>query len=468
MRISYKDFVSLFPDASVVQGTLDGDLFFSVDSRTCKDDEIFIPIKGLHVDGHAFLKDALEKCKGAFIAYEYKYLYETVIKDYFPDKLIILVSHPENVLMELARWWRNTFTIPFIGITGSVGKTSTKLILQSILQHAHKKFFVSAGNQNTVIGIALNFARMSHEHEYAVFELGISKKHEMKKLVEFVRPSIALITSIGHSHLQGLGTLQDVAVEKKKIFSLFTSTNIGIVNGDCNLLINHSYAHPVVKFGKKKHNQIQARSIKIDEGKLSFILKIYQNKYNVSFDTTHESYVHLVLGATALACQMGIDEKIIVEAIQKPLYRYRRFEKKPLKFPNSFLIDDAYNASPESTRAALFAFDLIPWQGKKVVILGDMKELGEKSLTYHRKVGRLFFKLLSVDKLILVGNQVHCMSKILPKSLSVTNCATLEEAKQVVDSLLRENMLILFKASQGMNFIELVNYYSVPYKAVTL
>lgn len=468
MRISYETLLSLFPEARILQGSLDQELYFSLDSRTIKSDEIFIPFKGLQVDGHSFVKDALVVGKGAFISYEHKDIYDTSIKKEFLDKLIIMVHDPVEVLIGVAAWWRSHFTIPVIGITGSVGKTSTKLLVEAILKGAGMNAYVGQGNQNTVLGIALNIARLTPEHACAVFELGISKTGEMKELVEFVQPTIGVITAIGHSHLEGLGTVQDVATEKKKIFSFFNETNIGIINGDSPLLSPQGYNHPVVRFGKKKHNQVQARSVSIADGKLSFVLKIYQNKYKVSFDTTHESYVYLVLAAVSVAYNLGIDERKIVEIIQQPLQRYRRFEKKPLPYINSYIIDDAYNASPESTRAALIAFDRIPWEGKKIVVFGDMKELGEKSLIYHRKIARLFFKLLSIDQLILVGNQVQCMSKVLPKSLSVASCTTLDEAQKILDPLLQDNMLVLFKASFGMNFIQLVNHYSTPYKQVML
>lgn len=468
MRISYEILYSFFPEVRILQGSLEQDLFFSLDSRTIKEDEIFIPFKGQKIDGHFFVEDVLHKCKGAFVAFSYKDTYEERIKNAFSDKLIVMVESPEKVLIELARWWRSYVTCPVVGITGSIGKTSTKLFLEAILKYAHKKAFVGQGNQNTVLGISLDIARMALDSECAIFELGISKPGEMKELVEFVRPTIGIITTIGHSHLEGLGTITDVAVEKKKIFSLFNETNIGIINGDSLLLAQQSYIHPVIKFGRKKHNQIQARGVIIENGKLSFVLKLYHNKYPVTFDTTHESYVYIVLAAVAAAYHLGVDEKTIIQAVQQPIKRYRRFEKKPLKYANSFMIDDAYNASPESTRAALIAFDKIPWEGKKVVVLGDMLALGDKSILYHKKIGRLFFKLLSIDQLILVGNRVHCMGAVVPKTLSVRTCSTLQEARKIVDALLTDNMLVLFKASLGMNFVELINYYSTPYKAQTL
>ena len=468
MRISYEIFNFLFPEMSLLQGSLDQDLFFSIDSRTVKEDEIFIPFKGQRSDGHSFVESALHRCRGVFVSFSYKNTYEVVIKNKFSDKLIIMVEDPEKVLIELARWWRSQVTCPVVGITGSVGKTSTKLFLENILKYAHKKAFVAQGNQNTVLGISLNIARMDLNIECAIFELGISKPGEMGELVEFVRPTIAVITAIGHSHLEGLGTIADVAHEKKKIFSLFNETNIGIVNGDTLLLGQSSYSHPVVKFGCKKYNQIQARTVAIKDGKLSFVLKLYHNRYPLTFDTTHESYVNIVLAAVTLAYYLGIDEKIIIEAVQQPIERYRRFEKKPLKYPNSFMIDDAYNASPESTRGALLAFDKIPWQGKKIVVLGDMLDLGYKSLFYHRNIGRLFFKLLTIDQLILVGNQVHCIGDVVPKIIPIKKCSTLQEAREMVDLLLTDNTLVLFKASFGMNFIELINYYSTTYKALTL
>lgn len=185
-------------------------------------------------------------------------------------------------------------------------------------------------------------------------------------------------------------------------------------------------------------------------------------------DTTHESYIYIILAAATAAYHLGIDEKTIIEAICQPVTRNRRFEKKALSYDNSFMIDDAYNASPESTSAGLKAFDKIPWSGKKIVVLGDMLALGDKSMFYHKQIGKLFFKLLSIDHLILVGNRVHCMTSVLPKTLVVQTCATLQEAKELVNGILQENTFVLFKASLGMNFVELVNYYSMPHNIQTL
>ena len=222
--------------------------------------------------------------------------------------------------------WRLQFSYPVVAITGSVGKTSTKEMLSSILQLHGKPYIASYGNENTKIGVALNVLRMRPFHEIALFELGVSRRGEMVELVNIVRPTTAIITNIGHQHMDGLGSLHDIALEKREVFKCFTENSIGIINGDQPLLAQVSYVHPVIKCGAKTTNQIQARKIKITDSQVTFSLRIYKRKHQIKLPQPHMGAVFNSLTAKAAAQLLGIPDDTIIQAIQSSGVVGSRFE----------------------------------------------------------------------------------------------------------------------------------------------
>ena len=178
------------------------------------------------------------------------------------------------------------------------------------------EYISSYGNQNTSVGVALNIFKMRAHHQVAIFELGISKRGEMAELARIVRPTIGLIVNIGHAHMEGLGSLQDIALEKKDIFKYFTEKSIGIVNGDQNLLAHAAYVHPVIKFGTKTVNQIQARKIHTSNKHISFMLKIYKQKCSIVLKQTHEGAIFNSLAAAAVAHLLNVPTEIISQGIR--------------------------------------------------------------------------------------------------------------------------------------------------------
>ncbi len=447
---------AVLPGALVLHGKLDCQVTFSVDSRSILKSELFVPVQGVKSDGHSFLEQALSAGAGAFIARDKKFLLATFPKEILDNRLIIIVDNPLEALFELASAWRARFTCKVIGITGSVGKTSTKYMLGSILTQANKRCFVSHGNQNTLLGIALNIVRVNDDHQVVVFELGINVRGEMKKLAQFLRPDMAIITGIGHSHLEGLGSLASVASEKRAIFSYFNESSIGIINGDQAILSGVGYTHPVVRFGAKTTNQVQARRVAIKKNKLSFLLKIYQETYPVTLNLQHRGMIMNALAATTAAHLLDIDGVTIVEALQSLPERSQRFERCSLKGYRGVLIDDCYNASPESMRAALLALEEFESLGKKVAVLGDMLELGENSAFWHRQVGRFLRKTPSLSHLILVGSEVQSMQKVVPVGIQVEMVSSWQEAIERLKYTLENDAVVLVKGSNGMQLHNVV------------
>lgn len=456
MRFDKSFITKTLPEMSIAFGHFPEDATFSIDSRDVKAGDIFIALKGVDRDGHEFVIEAFKKgAAGAIIAESKKEILQKLKE--LDNKLVLLVRDPLEALVQLAAAWRLQFNYPVIAITGSVGKTSTKEILSQIMSHAGKKYLVSNGNQNTRIGLALNMLRMRANHELAIFEVGISKRGEMAELAHLLRPTSAAITNIGHQHMDGLGSLNDIALEKRDVFKYFIENSIGIINGDQPILAHVSYQHPVIKFGSKTTNQIQARKMRVSGSNISFVLKIYKKKYSIVLDHPHVGAVFNVLTATAAAHWLGVSDEIIIKAIQKPCVVAGRFEERLVNDNRGTLINDCYNANPESMKAALLAFQQIETKSPKIAILGDMLGLGVNSPFWHRQVGRFLRKVPSLSKVILVGNLVSWIKKTAPVGLRVEVVTSWQEAIQKIESELEAKPSILVKGSRAIGLENLVS-----------
>ncbi len=452
----------VIPDVEVA-GDVKHEYTFSVDSRTIQKTDIFIAINGETHDGHTFVVDALQRgAAGAMVSHEKKQSIICALKDKdYKNKVIICVPDPKQALIDLARVWRLSFSIPIIGVTGSAGKTSTKEMIGMLLQKANKQYIASHGNQNTMIGAALNLLRLRHYHEVAVFEMGINKRGEMASLARLVRPTIAAITMVGHCHMEGLGSLQDIALEKRDIFKYFTEDNIGIVNGDQPLLANVSYSHPVIKCGTKTTNQIQARKIKVVNGQIQCTLKIYKYKHDVVLSKPHYGVLTNALITAAVGHILNIEIPVIIKAIEQPIIIKGRFERRSLKSNKGYIISDCYNANPESMKASLVAFEHIQTSATKIAVLGDMLELGVNSSFWHRQIGRFFKKVPSLKKVILVGKMVEWIQETLPLDVETHRVETWQDLNKKMESWLDpKESVILIKGSNGVGLENVVKNYA--------
>jgi UDP-N-acetylmuramoyl-tripeptide--D-alanyl-D-alanine ligase len=457
MRFDQHFFKSVIPDATILGRDIPDSCSFSVDSRIIKNGDIFVALKGNNVDGHDFVKDAIAHgAAGLIISKERQDTLKSLDSNVLKDLFIAVVSNVQDAIIKLATAWRAKFSYPVIGITGSIGKTSTKEMLANILQLDGKKFIASFGNQNTTLGISLNILRMRESHEVAIFEMGVSKRGEMAKMAEIVRPTTAIITSIGHSHMEGLGSLIDIANEKRDIFKFFKEDNIGIINGDLPILANISYTHPIVKFGCKTTNQVQGRKIQTNNSHTHFMLKLYKERYKITLNTNHTGRVINALACACAAYLLNISPDIIVKGIQMPLVISGRFEQASLKNSKGLLINDCYNASPESMKAALLAFEKVESKGQKIAVLGDMLELGVNSPFWHRQLGRFLRKVPSLHHLVLVGDLVKWTKGTIPVGLTYEHVPNWQDAAESLKKRLDKEAVILVKGSRAMGLSYLV------------
>lgn len=461
MRFDEHFIKQAIPDVTIIANCFPTDARFSIDSRTMQEGDIFVAIPGAKVDGHTFVEEAIKKgAAGLIIESQKKDILNRIDAKKLSKKMVLVVHDTVQALIALAIAWRQQFSYPVIAITGSVGKTSTKEMLANILTLNGTKFTVSQGNQNTRIGVSLNILRMRAEHQVAIFEVGINKRGEMAELSRILRPTTALITGIGHCHMEGLGSLNDIALEKRDVFKHFTQTSIGVVNGDQPILATVSYPHPVVKFGSKTTNQIQARKIRLSSTHVSFVMKIYKQKYTVTLAKPHTGVVFNALAACALARLLEVPNDVIIKGVQVPLAITGRFEPRPLKTFKGVIINDCYNANPESMKAALLAFQNIETSAQKVAVLGDMLELGVNSPFWHRQLGRFLRKVPSLRQVILVGDMVKWTKKTAPVGVEVQMVPTWNAAIDILKDKLSQESVVLVKGSNGVGLRNLVEVFT--------
>lgn len=371
------------------------------------------------------------------------------VEEIAPKASLIVVEDVTRSLCKLAKAWRSNFCYSVIGITGSVGKSCTKKMLSNILEENKIAHLATLNIGNSTIELALDVLRMQQNHRVALFEMGVNKRGKMVELADMVRPSYAIITNVGHSHLEGLGSLSDIALEQRDIFKFFDREGIGIINGDTSILSSIGYIHPVIKFGSRTTNQIQARKIYATDTRISFVLKLYKKKYQVVLSDTHEGSVFNALAATAAAYLLGATPEKIIKGIQHPLVIPSRFEHRLLSEGKGMLIDDCSSSNPESMKIALLAFQHIDTKGQKIAVIGDMKGLGVNSPFWHRQLGRFLRKVPSLKHLILVGDLVKWTRKTLPVRVNAELVKTSEEAAQKLKEKLDEESLVFIKGSDS-------------------
>jgi len=431
---------------------------FAVDSRSVQTGGTFIALKGENQDGHSFVQDAVSRgASGLLIQQDQRACLDALSQKQRKQMTIIAVPDTYEALYAVAAAWRQQFSYPIIGVTGSVGKTYTKEMLANMLRHAGKRCFASEGNQNTQIGVALNILDLDDTYDIAVFEVGINRRGAMAYRVELLQPTTGIITTVAHSHLAGIGSLNDIAAEKRQIFSQFKSDNIGVINGDIDILSSISYPHPVIRFGFKTTNQIQARKVQMNGSTARFHLKMYGRRHRVAVTTGHTGNVLNTLACVAACCYLGVSDEQIVSGLQQPIYIPGRYCPQYIGNSNALLIDDCYNANPASMKEAILAFERLETRGEKIAVLGDMEELGVNTSFWHRQVGRTLRKAPSIRTVILVGKYVHWVRETIPVGVTVYTASDWQEAHKLTkEHGVKDDSALLVKASRKVGLDNLV------------
>jgi len=362
----------------------------STDTRRLSEGEIFLAIKGKNFDGHDFLKEAEEK--GA----------KAVIVEKIPEvnlKIpILLVNNTVNTLGEIAKYYRNKFSIPLIAISGSNGKTTTKDMLAYLLGLRYK-VLKNEGTQNNQIGVPLTLLKLNEEYEIAVLELGTNHFGEIEYLTKISRPNIGIILNIAPAHLEFFKTLKGVFREKINLIKGLYFPYIGILNNDdvfLNKYLKKTKKKFLLSFGIKRNADFKAENIKLEKNRTTFFI----NKREFSLNTLGTFNVYNALASISVCRLFGFNYQILSKALREfafPSQRLNLINRNGILF-----IDDTYNSNPNSLNQALNVLKDFKIQGRKIAVLGDMLELGDNALDFHFKLSR---KILEIcDIIIGVGN----------------------------------------------------------------
>ena len=426
---------------------------FSKDTRTIQNGDIYIGIKGENFDGNKFWKQALDNGAVGVIIQDVEVSTEE-LKNY-KDKTVIKVEDTLKALYEIAKYKRSLYDIPVVAITGSVGKTSTKDIIASVVSTQYKTL-KTEGNNNNNIGLPLTILKLK-DHEALVVEMGMNHFGEISLLTDIAKPTFAVITNIGTSHIGNLGSRENILKAKLEILEGMKIPKI-IINNDNDLLHNwyneNSEKLEIHTFGIENNSEVMGQDIKMKEESSEFTAVTDSKETNIKVPVGGEHFVYNALCAMTVGMVLNISVDKIQYGIESFELTKKRMDIKKLE-NGAMIINDAYNASFESMKVSL-EFLANHTGERKIAVLGDMFELGEYSEELHRKVGKEVVKN-NIDMLICAGENAKYIIEEAKKSSKIETYF-MHNNEEIVENLsqkLRKGDVVLVKASNGMKFFEI-------------
>lgn len=435
--------------AEHIGGTFNVDAEFTevcIDSRLCKPGCLYIAIKGENFDGHDFTTSAFANGASAAIVHH----------AVDADGPMLMVEDTHKALMMLAHWYRTTFDIPVVGLTGSVGKTTTKEMTWFVL---NEKFnaLKTEGNLNNNIGLPRTLLRMDENTQAAVIEMGMSNRGEISELSLIAEPTVAIISNIGVSHMENLGSRENILKAKLEILDGLRENCPILLNGDDPYLAGAVIEnHPVIYYGiDDKTCDFRAINIEQCDESTEFDI-VYEGKtQHTVIPTIGRHNVYNALAAFGTGMQLGVTPEEAVRGLAK--YTPSGMRQR-MKIVNGIkFIEDCYNASPDSQRAALKMLSEMK-AGRKIAVLGDMLELGTISEESHRNAGLLAAKT-KVDIFMTYGER-SLASAEKARECGVCEVYGFTDKKALADKLfetLKPGDAVLFKASRGMALEDVIN-----------
>ena len=434
----------------LVSGELDTKLTgVSIDTRTIQPGDLFIALTGENSDGHKFLADALMKDAAGVV----------VSKKVEARCLTIRVDDTLKALGDLASYYRSKYDPIVIGVTGSVGKTTTREMISAVVA-AKGHVLKSEGNFNNEIGVPLTLLNLSSKHKVAVVEMAMRGKGQIEYLAKIVKPSIGVITNIHMSHIECLGSLDAIADAKAELLDYLPLDGYAVLNADddyFNFLRSRAKCN-VVSFGENENANVRALSCGLDSmGRSSFEVVTPRGSFAVKIQVPGEHNIKDALSAIAIGEILEISH----EHIQEALGKLKAFEKRSNVIPSKrgfVVIDDTYNASPASVKSAIKTLCMMEG-GRKFAILGDMLELGDHSVSSHIEIGKLVAQS-NIDYLVTVGELASLIARSaidsgMPRS-NVTEYEDSVAASKEMPTKVQEHDVILVKGSRAIKMERVV------------
>ena len=425
---------------------------FCKDTRVLKNGDVYVGIKGENFDGNTLYKQAIENGAKVCILQGVE-----VDEEYIKDKevSIILVGDTIKAIGKIANFKRNLYgkDFPVIAVTGSVGKTSTKDIIASVVSEKYK-VLKTEGNMNNHIGLPFTILKLKDE-EALVVEMGMNHCGEIDYLTNIAEPNIAVITNIGTSHIGNLGSRENILKAKLEILNSKNIKSV-VINNDNDLLHKwyeeNKNKYEIHTYGIENESNSKAKDIYLMEQSSKFTAITENEKYEITVPVGGEHFVYNALCALTVGRVLELSKKEIENGIKKFKLTKKRMEISKIK-DNVTIINDSYNASFDSMKAALKYLKDIEGD-RKIAVLGDMLELGSYAEDLHRKVGEEFNKN-NIDVLVTVGE----LSKNINNVVNTKENYHFENNKKAEDFLnkeLKQGDVALFKASNGMKFFEII------------
>ena len=415
----------------------------TTDSRAVQPGQLFIPLVGERFDGHAYIAKALDGGAAGCLTAAAP---ETLL----PGKLYIQVADTRLALKALASWYRDKFDLPVVQVTGSAGKTTTKEMIASVLSQRYNTLRTE-GNFNNDIGAPLTLLRLMPEHQAAVIETGMNHFGEIRYLGEMVRPDIAVITNVGDAHIENLGnTRQGILRAKCEIFENLTPEGIAVLNGDDELLNTVTLPRTILRCGVG--DGCGVRVTDIDDRGLEGVactVTIEGEHYRLTTSAPGRYMIYPMAMAAAIGRRLGLTREEIAAGVAA--YTTVGSRMHLIRLPGERLvIDDCYNANPQSMAEGLRMLAASPAQ-HRVAVLGDMGELGQLTAQAHRDMGALTRRLGLTA--VAVGEKMHALTETDPQAQWF---ATVEEAMPAIRQLFTPGTAVLVKASHAMHFERIV------------
>lgn len=452
-------------DGKLISGNLSDDINkIVIDSREVTKKTMLVSIIGESLDGHKFINSAYNSgCRNFLVSST-----EEIAKEVFDDSNIILVDNTEISLGKISKFYLNKFDIPVIGVTGSVGKTTTRDMIYSVVSSKYCSI-KNEKNFNNQFGVPLTIFNIEDKHEFAVIEMGMCGFGEIDYLAKITKPKIAVISNIGLSHIQALGSQEGIFNAKMEITNYFDEDAVLIVNGDDEFLsrlyreskINsNKYNYKILSFGKMPTNSIYIKELNTVDNKFSvFLTKIEGIKDDIEFmiPTIGEHNVYNALSAILVGLNMGMNIDEIKEGLMK--FSPTKDRQDIINTDRFTIINDVYNASPDSMIASLKVLDMYR-NSRRVAILGDCLEMGDFAEFGHRKIGKEAID--KCDIIITVGDSSKYIGiEAKERGFDLSNVYqfdTKDELFKELENIISNGDIVLVKASRGMKFEEIVDF----------
>ncbi len=409
------------------------------DSRMIEKNDIFIPIKGQNTDGHKFIDDVIKKDVSVIFS-ESQSSHHKIIK----------VNSTRETLKDLSIQWLNFFKKPIIAITGSNGKTTTKEMIRSILDSINKTNY-TIGNYNSTIGLPMNLFNFSLSSNPMVLEMGANSPGEIDYLCKIAKPDYSIITNIQSAHIGNFKSIKDLIETKISIFKNTNNKGFIFENSDDLYISDMCKKFPnKIRFGFNDKSVDFFGTIKIIDNKINFQI----NGKTIHNSNINEIMAKNMLAAYSVAYTYGIEHETIKNIFKK--FNFLNGRGNHIHSKGYLIVDDTYNANIDSFKSGINSFASINSQGRKFLIIGDMKELGDKTLSYHLKLGE-FINNQKINFVFGIGSEIkNTISTINNSQIYSKHFENKQELINFLKIELRKNDAIYLKASRSMQFEKII------------